>query len=116
MNRKLIRKAILKEFKMLGMGDLGSGGLGVMGLGNKGKGGHPGHNAPVNHHGCDACGQSPCGCDEYEDYSHDSHQQLGQGSVSRESCCEAVLCLIECCECPETKERLRQCCEDLLRR
>jgi len=113
MDRKTIRRAILKEFKMMGMADLGTGGLNGLGLGH-----HGGHQSfQVNHHGCDACGQSPCSCDEYEDFSHGGYQVVGgHGSVSREACCEAVLCLIECCECPETKARLRQCCEDLLRR
>lgn len=111
-DKRKLRKMILKEFKMIGMSDMGSFGR----LGQP-HGGHMGYDSfQVNHYGCDACGQSPCACDEYEDFSHGGHQvSHGHGSVSRESCCEAVLCLIECCECPETKARLRQCCEDLLR-
>jgi len=127
MNRNSLRKLILKEFKMMGMADMGTGGLGVMGLG---KGGHHGYDAmshshgydAMSHsHGCDACGHSPCQCDEFNEYGEedfmepvDMNQHLTHGSVSREDCCAAVMCLIECCSCPETKARLKQCCEDLL--
>jgi len=37
-----------------------------------------------------------------------------KGSVSKEDCCKAILCLIECCDCPQTKALLRECCEDIL--
>ena len=39
-----------------------------------------------------------------------------KGGVSKEDCCKAVLCLIECCDCPETKALLQECCEDILSR
>ena len=42
------------------------------------------------------------------------HEHTATGSVSKEDCCAAVLCLIECCECPETKRMLRECCEEIL--
>ena len=113
LNRKALKRLILKEFKMMGMAPMGGGMLG---------------SSPYqeNHYGCDACGQSPCGCDEYED-DHD-HGQFSmtvgkadyvgghKGEVSREDCCKAVLCLIECCECEETKAKLRQVCDELLAR
>ena len=50
---------------------------------------------------------------------HDDHHEHGvhrKGSVSKEDCCKAVLCLIECCDCPETKALLQECCEDILSR
>ena len=134
LNRKQLRKMLLKEFKMIGMGDMGTIGSSPMGISN------------YNSHGCDACGMSPCGCDEYPDleYDHPEHgrrrvddiESLGgdeafgvgfeagssgafghsQGTVSKEDCCKAVLCLIECCDCPETKSLLREYCEDILSR
>lgn len=113
LNRKQIRKMLLKEFKMIGMG---SPDIGMIGHSPYQK----------NSHGCDACGMSPCGCDEYED-DHGQGQfsmSVGKadyvgghkGQVSKEDCCKAVLCLIECCDCPETKSLLRECCEDILSR
>lgn len=36
------------------------------------------------------------------------------GGVSKEDCCAAVMCLIECCSCPVTKQALMQCCQDIL--
>jgi hypothetical protein len=120
MNRQQLRKMILQEFKMLPMSDLGSGGLSAMGLG---KGGHHGHDAMMHSHGCDACGHSPCECDEYDDAGEgnylnpvDMNHHQAHGSVSKEDCCKAVLCLIECCSCPETKALLKQCCDDILSR
>jgi hypothetical protein len=35
-------------------------------------------------------------------------------SVSRRDCCAAVMCLVECCSCPVTREMLMACCEDLM--
>ena len=109
MNRKQLRNVILKEFKMMGMADLSHSGLGVMGLG---KGGHHGHDATVHSHGCDA--YNDAGEGEYLD-PVDMNQHQTHGAVSKEDCCAAVMCLIECCSCPETKARLKQCCEDILR-
>lgn len=105
MNRQQLRKMILQEFKMVGMSDLGSGGLSAMGLG---KGGHHGHDAMMHSH------------DDHGDYDyHDAgeeHHHQAHGGVSKEDCCKAVLCLIECCSCPETKALLKQCCDDILSR
>ena len=103
MDRQKLRKMILKEFKMMGMQDMGS--IGVMGLG---KGGHHGHDAMSHSHG---------GHDDFE-YREpvDMNQHHSHGGVSKEDCCKAVMCLIECCDCPETKSLLKQCCEDILSR
>jgi hypothetical protein len=35
-------------------------------------------------------------------------------SVARRDCCAAVMCLVECCSCPVTREKLMACCEDLM--
>jgi len=83
-----LRRAILQEFKMLGMGspapmqmkslsdcdtDVGHGGVEIHSLG-----------------------------------------MMGQGSVSREACCEAVMCMVECCACPITKAALIECCQAII--
>ena len=106
LNRKQLRKMLLKEFKMIGMA---SPHVGMIG------------HSP---YGCDACGMSPCECDEHghemmPDYGFagDNMGHVGhKGGVSKEDCCKAVLCLIECCDCPETKALLQECCEDILSR
>ena len=79
-NRNKIRKLILKEFKMLGMQPMQS--MGKIGAFSQ------------NSQGCDACGMSPCGCDEYNEMGEDAlmpqhsmqqpmdHSQ--KGNVSRE--------------------------------
>ena len=106
LDRRKLQKMILQEFKMMGMAPMDS--VGVMGLSPK---------------GCDACGMSPCGCDEYDEMGEEKllpappamsmgHAQMG--SVSREDCCAAVMCMIECCSCPVTKQALMECCQDIL--
>ena len=37
-----------------------------------------------------------------------------EGSVSRESCCQAVMCMVECCSCPVTKAALIECCQAIM--
>ena len=93
LNRKQLRKMLLKEFKMIG---LESPHIGMLG------------NSP------------------YQDMDHDygsgmkNHAHADtmhlKGAVSKEDCCKAVLCLIECCECPDTKALIQECCEDILSR
>ena len=108
LNRKQLRKMLLKEFKMMGMAPMGASMIG---------------HSPYqqDHHGCDACGMSPCECDEHGHEMMPDHGFAGDdmghmGGVSKEDCCKAVLCLIECCDCPETKALLQECCEDILSR
>ena len=116
LNRKKLQQMILKEFKMMGMQPMQS--MGKIGA------------FAQDPHGCDACGASPCGCDEYEDdmgmdndmdsllpmHTSDSTPMMGGsgGGVSREDCCAAVMCMIECCSCPVTKQALMECCEDIM--
>jgi hypothetical protein len=110
LNRKQLRRMLLKEFKMIGMA---SPDIGMIG--------HSPYQG--NPHGCDSCGHSPCKCDEHDDHGEYGMQSsqvdyVGghKGQVSKEDCCKAVLCLIECCDCPETKALIRECCEDILSR
>ena len=95
LNRKQLKRLLLKEFKMLGMGSPEVGMLG---------------HSPF-----------PSAHDDYghDDYGHDDMKMISvghKGGVSKEDCCKAVLCLIECCNCPETKSLLQECCEDILSR
>ena len=113
LNRNKLQKLILQEFKMMGMAPMTSAGLQPMGLSQKPS-------------GCDSCGSSPCGCDEYDDMGEDTLMPMHnaatstmpgmgmKGSVSREDCCAAVMCLVECCSCPVTKQALMECCEDIM--
>ena len=90
LNRKALQKLILKEFKMMGMAPMDGGMIG-----------HSPYQAevlPVEH-----------------EMAQPSHHGLShKGSVSKEDCCKAVLCLIECCDCPETKRLIKECCDDIL--
>ena len=64
------------------------------------------------------------GCGSDDDYSepHDyqpaepmGHSGSHRGVVNKEDTCAAVMCLIECCECPETRRVLTDACNSLLR-
>lgn len=86
---------LLREFKMIGMASPHVGMIGHSPY----QGEEHGHN---DHH------QSS---DMIQDIIHGGGHE---GQVSKEDCCKAVLCLIECCSCPDTKAMLRQCCEEIL--
>lgn len=123
LNRKQLQKMILTEFKMIGM-------TGMQPFGKVGAFSQDIGHVGSHKHGCDACGMSPCGCDEYEDdmpmdndmdallpmHTSDATPMMGSsmGNVSREDCCAAVMCLIECCSCEITKAALMECCEDIM--
>ncbi len=90
LNRKQLRRMLLREFKMIGMG---SPHVGMI-------------------------GHSPY---QDMDYGHDEMEMVvhkggmhHEGSVSKEDCCKAILCLIECCDCPKTKQKIQQCCDEIL--
>lgn len=85
-DRNKIRKLILKEFKMMGMTDLGHGGMQPMGFSSHGSDMGHGHDGM----------KSPKSC------------------VSREDCCAAIMCLVECCECPITKSVIMECCQAIM--
>ena len=83
-----LRRAIVQEFKMLGMGSP----------------------APMKM-------KSLSHCDAGSDHGGVEMHSLGlasQGSVSREACCEAVMCMVECCACPVTKAALIECCQAIM--
>ena len=98
LNRNQLKRMILKEFKMLGMGDMGTIGNSPLGMS------HHGHDDYEEDYGME------------EDYLAPSmgHEHTATGSVSKEDCCKAILCLIECCSCPDTKQKLKQCCDEIL--
>ena len=96
LNRRGLKKLLLKEFKMMGMTPLGGEMIGDSPF-------------PKMDHGGGSFG----------DYNEDALMPMSShgsaaGSVSREDCCKAVLCLIECCDCEITKQKIRECCEDIL--
>ena len=81
LNRKQVRKMLLKEFKMMGMAPMGASMIG---------------------HSPFPKSETPHGHDDVEMVIH-SDSAGHQG-------------VVECCECPDTKAMLRQCCEDILSR
>jgi len=107
-NRSKIRKMILKEFKMMGMANMGTVGTAPMGVSS--------HSFDGGMH--DMMGSEVPGMDVEFDMGDDMHTMQthdhSQGGVSKEDCCAAVMSLIECCACPDTKSALMQCCQDIL--
>lgn len=97
LNRKALKKLILKEFKMMGMAPMGGGMIGDSPYSS--------HHDPV-----------PPVHVEFDHDDHRGHSAHSHAGVSKEDCCKAVLCLIECCDCPETKALIQECCEDILSR
>ena len=96
LNRNQLKRIILKEFKMMGMADMGHGGMKPMGM------------IPSVEYGHDH-GEMEHGMD----HSH-SMMKSPKSCVSREDCCAAIMCLVECCECPVTKRIIMECCQDIL--
>lgn len=88
LNRSKIRKMILKEFKMMGMANMGSAGMEPMGM----------------HHGAEHTGM---------DHSA-MEMKSPKNCVSRKDCCAAIMCLVECCDCPITKRIIMECCQDIM--
>ena len=109
LNRNKLQKLILQEFKMLGMGDMDH--MGMMG----------GSSSRMMDQGS-SCGDDPMmpmdnDVDALLPMHTSDHTPMmggGHGQVSREDCCAAVMCLIECCSCPVTKAALMECCEDIM--
>ena len=96
-DRNKIRKLILKEFKMMGMADMGHGGMKPMGM------------IPSVEYGHDH------GDHDHSDMGHGhSMMKSPKSCVSREDCCAAIMCLVECCECPITKQAIMECCSDIM--
>ena len=95
LNRKQLKKLILKEFRMIGMSNPEVGMLG-----------HSPYHEFDHEHGMEEDHLSP-----KMDHSHSSSHK---GALSMEDCCKAVLCLIECCDCQITKQKIQQCCKEIL--
>ena len=111
LNRKQVRKLLLREFKMIGMASPEVGMLGSSPYPDL-EYDHPEH----GHRKVDDIGA--LGGDEAfgVGFEAGASGSFSKGTVSKEDCCKAVLCLIECCDCPETKALLQECCEDILSR
>ena len=103
LDRKSIQRMILKEMNFLGMADMQP--MGKIGAFSKG------------HDSMSSCGDDGMEEDVMLPMHTSSHTPMmggGKGSVSREDCCAAVMCLVECCSCPITKQALMECCEDIM--
>lgn len=127
LTKSRLRNAILKEFKMLGMGSPAP--MKIQSLAKSGC-----YSCGMSPCGCDddgscdACGGYPCKCDGYDEPAGLDNMNpngafgmgiyaaghISEGSVSREACCEAVMCMVECCACPVTKAALIECCQAIM--
>ena len=110
LNRRKLQKMILSEMRMIGMANLGP--ISPMkSLADDNEG--------YNYTG-DLSDLSPTdafglGRTTMEDELHEPVATgISRGNVSKEDCCEAVMALIECCSCPITKQKIVECCEELL--
>ena len=108
LNRNKLKKMILQEFKMMGMADMMP--MGKIGAFSQDHDDMM-HDMPMDN---DMDALLPV-------HSSDATPMMGGGMmnspkscVSREDCCAAVMCMIECCSCPITKAALMECCEDIM--
>ena len=100
LNRRKLQKMILQEFRMMGMTDM----------------------QPMGKVGAFSHGHDEMGEDALMGMHHSDHTPMmgsemaksHKSCVSREDCCAAVMCLIECCSCPITKQALMECCSDIM--
>jgi hypothetical protein len=69
--------------------------------------------ADMDHSGLKPMGFPDPSPDMHMDHGH-SMMKSPKDCVSREDCCAAVMCLIECCSCPITKQAIMECCRDIL--
>ena len=108
LNRKQLKKMILQEFKMIGM--TGMQPMGKIGAFSQG---HDDMMSGMEH----ADDDMESSCADPMEMDHGMSMPMGMsmpGSVSREDCCIAVMCMIECCSCPATKQALMECCQDIM--
>ena len=51
-----------------------------------------------------------------DDMPHEHHSSMSaaKGMLSKEQCCAAIMCLIECCSCPNTKNKIMAMCESVM--
>ena len=101
LNRRKLQKMILQEFKMMGMADMQP-------MGKIGAFSH-GHDDMMDDMEEDVMLPEPT-----SDHTPMMGASSAKGVCSREDCCAAVMCLIECCSCPITKQALMECCQDIL--
>ena len=100
LNRSKLQKMILQEFKMMGMTDMQP--MGKIGAFSQDHD-DMGEDALMGMHSSDHTPMMGGGM-----------MKSSKSCVSREDCCAAVMCLIECCSCPVTKQALMQCCQDIM--
>lgn len=120
LNRNKIKKMILQEMHMMGMGNMSI--IPMQSLATCPSCGQSPCTCDDYGAPCPSCGQNPCECDGFPDprpdmhmaHGHQHHSMLDKGSVSREDCCAAIKCLVECCECPVTKQAILDCCSDIM--
>ena len=104
LNRSKLQKMILQEFRMMGMADMQP-------MGKIGAFSQDHDHSMMSDMEEDVMLPEP---------TSDHTPMMGmssssaKGSCSREACCAAVMCLIECCSCPITKQALMECCEDIM--
>ena len=103
LNRRKLQKMILQEFKMMGMADMQP-------MGKVGAFSHDHDHDMMG--GMEEDMMLPEPTSSHTPMMGGSH--MGSGGVSREDCCAAVMCMIECCSCPVTKQALMECCEDIM--
>tara|TARA_Y100000593_G_scaffold61397_1_gene113720 strand:+ start:141 stop:488 length:348 start_codon:yes stop_codon:yes gene_type:complete len=106
LNRKKLQKIILQEFKMIGMTN-GDAGFSPM----KSLVPEDEYHISSHDHGCESDGEELLPM-----HTSPSTPIMGSssGTVSRESCCAAVMAMIECCSCETTKRAIIECCQDIL--
>ena len=118
-NRKQLRNMLLKEFRMMGIAPMGGGMMGSSPFPSPQPDleyDHPEH----GHRRVDDIGSLDgdsafgvgfeAGASGVLGHSHGGHK----GSLTMEDCCKAVLCLIECCDCEITKQKIADCCHGIL--
>ena len=108
LDRSKLKKMILQEFKMMGMTDMQP-------MGKIGAFSHSHddmmHDMPMDN---DMDALMPMHTSDATPMMGGGMMQSSKNCVSREDCCAAVMCLIECCSCPITKQALMECCQDIM--
>ena len=99
LNRKKLKRMILNEMSMMGMTDMPAiGDMSSLVSDDMGMDDHD-----YMSHG-------------HEDRSYEDHasSMSVKGSLSREQCCAAIMCLLECCSCEYTKNKLMSMCQSIM--
>ena len=114
LNRNKLKKMILQEFKMMGMTDMMP--MGKVGAFSQDHEmmpdmGFAGDDMPMDN---DMDALMPAHSSDHTPMMGSGMMKSSKSCVSREDCCAAVMCLIECCSCPVTKQALMECCQDMM--